>query len=209
MKVPTFACLLIFLLAVSGAAAQGGASRSPGGTVLHDFEHHEAMQFGPGPAVQLPDGKLMVAAFMGPQSKASLALIMDEVAYGRHALKMKWERGDWVGLSLGPFDDGKTFGQWGAATGISMWVYGERRGNVFAIDFRDQDDEVFRATFVDNFKGWKRIVLPFSAFKQRTGWQPETARLNGKIDWPAKALTLEPLNTSGQIILDLIEVTQG
>ncbi len=199
--------LLVSLLALW---ANGAYAAEPGqaGLVLEDFEYPQVTSTD-GKSVATPAGKLVAVAYVGPASQANLAVKSVEAPAGHYALELTWSRGDWAGVSLGPFDDGKGFGQWGQYAGIALWVEGTGSGATLAVDIRDSQDEVFRAVFRDNFTGWKRVFLPFKSFQRRTDWQPTTAKVNGRLDWPARAYTLEPLSPQGRLAVDLIELATG
>ncbi len=82
---------------------------------------------------------------------------------------------------------------WPAYNAISFYAYGSNSGTTIAFDVKDNGNEMFRLTFVDDFTGWKNISLRFKDFAARDDWQPANANRNATIDFPLKSFQFEPL----------------
>jgi hypothetical protein len=81
---------------------------------------------------------------------------------------------------------------WRSYNAISVYVYGAKSGGVIAFDIKDAGQEVWRALIDDDFTGWKEVVLPIKNFFVRKDWQPQTATVNEKIDYPIMSYQFEP-----------------
>jgi beta-glucanase (GH16 family) len=53
---------------------------------------------------------------------------------------------------------------WSDMLGISFWFYGENSGTTHEFELQTVQEDDRRATFVDDFTGWKLVVLPFTSF---------------------------------------------
>ena len=62
------------------------------------------------------------------------------------------------GAALSPAHD------WSDMQGVSFWFYGENSGTTHEFEIQTVPGDDRRATFVDNFVGWRHIVLPFATF---------------------------------------------
>lgn len=103
--------------------------------------------------------------------------------YGLEVPKSRWEISfetvDWLGYGA-----------------FSIQFYGNNSGEV-AFDLLDNGGEIYRFMILDNFKGWKEIIIPFSALKPLSDFHQQKAHGNNQIDLPIKAFQLEPM-TSGK-----------
>ena len=75
---------------------------------------------------------------------------------------------------------------WSDMQGVSFWFYGENSGEVHEFEIQTANAGNRRATFVDNFTGWRLIVLPFTTFgntpydvSQVTNWVMVLDGMNG------------------------------
>lgn len=75
---------------------------------------------------------------------------------------------------------------WSDMQGVSFWFYGENSGEVHEFEIQTANVGNRRATFVDNFTGWRLIVLPFTTFgdtpfdvSQVTNWVMVLDGMNG------------------------------
>jgi hypothetical protein len=82
---------------------------------------------------------------------------------------------------------------WSNYGAISFYMYGSDSKMRMAFDIKDAGGEMFRFMVKDDFKGWKLIVCPFDQFFPRGDWQPPTAQVNGKLDFPIKSFQFEPI----------------
>ncbi len=62
------------------------------------------------------------------------------------------------GALLAPAQD------WSGMQGVSFWFYGENSGTTHEFEIQTVAGDDRRATFVDNFVGWRLITLPFATF---------------------------------------------
>ena len=92
---------------------------------------------------------------------------------------------------------------WSKYGAISFYMYGAGSGARMAFDVKDAGGEMFRFMVTDDFKGWKKIVCPFSKFFARGDWQPPAAVTNGTLDFPIKSFQFEPIAIAkGTIYVD-------
>ena len=99
---------------------------------------------------------------------------------------------------------------WAKYSAISLYVYGSDSKATVAIDLKDSGNELWRYVVADDFKGWKRFVLPFKGFRARDDWQPEGADTNLKLDFPLKTYQVEVLpEAKGVLYVDTIELTNS
>ncbi len=82
---------------------------------------------------------------------------------------------------------------WSKYSAISFFAYGSNSGATIAFDVKDNGNEIFRVTFVDDFTGWKKISFRFRDFDARDDWQPANAERNQTIDFPLESFQFEPL----------------
>lgn len=81
---------------------------------------------------------------------------------------------------------------WRSYNAISLNVYGAKSSGVIAFDIKDAGGEIWRALIDDDFTGWKEVVIRFKDFFPRKDWQPQTAEVNEKIDYPIMSYQFEP-----------------
>lgn len=94
--------------------------------------------------------------------------------------------------------------EWNQYTGISLQVYGSKRGNI-AFDVKDNGGELHRFMIDDDFSGWREIIIPFTAFKAREDWQPGNADGNKTLDFPIWSFQFEPkMPGEGKVYFDCV-----
>lgn len=62
------------------------------------------------------------------------------------------------GAGLNPLQD------WSDYDAVSFWFYGADSGTIHEFEIQTASGDDRRATFVDNFSGWRQIILPFTTF---------------------------------------------
>ncbi len=98
--------------------------------------------------------------------------------------------------------------EWEKYKAISVAVYGQSSGAMYAFDIRDKGGEIWRYLIDDDFQGWQEIVLPFKGFFARTDWQPDDAETTKTLDFPVKSYQFEPLLPGQrQVYFDCIKLT--
>jgi len=91
--------------------------------------------------------------------------------------------------------------RWDDYKAISFYVYGSNSGVRIAFGIRDNQGQLWRFIFVDDFTGWKQIVCPFEEFRAN-GQQGDS-----DIDFPVKSYQIEPLPESeGVFYFDHVEL---
>ena len=96
---------------------------------------------------------------------------------------------------------------WSKYKGISFYMYGSDSKTQVAFDVKDNTGELWRFITTDDFKGWKRIICPFSEFQVRGDWQPSSADKNGVLDFPLKSFQFEPRPVAkGVLYFDTVEL---
>lgn len=75
---------------------------------------------------------------------------------------------------------------WSGYTAVSFYLYGANSGQSFQFEIMDNRSdpnsdtaERFDTIFVDDFSGWQKITIPFSAFSRATDYQPGGAPDDG------------------------------
>jgi len=97
--------------------------------------------------------------------------------------------------------------KWEEFDAISFYFCGTDSKQKIAFDIKDNGDELWRFTVIDDFKGWKKVVCTFDKFVVRDDWQPESADKNSKLDFPIKVFQFEPLpEGKGTIYIDTVEL---
>jgi len=115
--------------------------------------------------------------------------------YGLDVLNAVWEK------------DFQTI-PWDQYNAIGFQMYGNQTGTV-AFDIKDAGGELHRYLIQDDFSGWKEIVIPFSQFKAREDWQPQSADGNKKLDFPVKSFQWEPKSVGqGVLYFDCVRVSR-
>ncbi len=66
--------------------------------------------------------------------------------------------------------------------------------------------ERFEYRLTDNFVGWKRYELPWSAFTRRTDWQPAGAPNDGFTRTGVGGYNFAPISGSGSFQVDQVEL---
>lgn len=97
--------------------------------------------------------------------------------------------------------------KWKKYNALSINMNGTNAGGVVAFDIKDAGGELFRFLLDDDKNGWKTVICPFEHFFPRKDWQPETAQINEKIDFPIKSFQFEPrLPGKGVYLFDCVKV---
>jgi len=95
---------------------------------------------------------------------------------------------------------------WDRYNAIGFQMYGNQTGTV-AFDIKDAGGELYRYLIQDDFTGWKEIVIPFSQFKARADWQPQSADGNKTLDFPVKSFQWEPKSVGqGVLYFDCVKL---
>lgn len=63
-----------------------------------------------------------------------------------------------IGAAFIPVQD------WSSYDAVSFWFYGENSGTTHEFEIQTVSGDDRRASFVDDFTGWKQIILPFNTF---------------------------------------------
>lgn len=127
------------------------------------------------------DPSLKIDVYAGPASKISAGISSEQVKNGKYAAKVEHDTRDWSGAVIVPPVEKR---DWTGMKTFRMWVYGSNSKSRLNIDIPDAKKEFFRYSYVDDFEGWKELVIPLSEFKSRTDWQPSDASINKKMDFP-------------------------
>ncbi len=99
--------------------------------------------------------------------------------------------------------------KWEDYSAISFYLYGSDSKQTIAFDIKDNGGELWRFTFVDDFKGWKKVICSFDKFMVRDDWQPDSADKNWALDFPIKIFQFEPLpEGKGTIYIDTVELVK-
>ncbi|MFF0382121.1 glycoside hydrolase family 3 N-terminal domain-containing protein [Streptomyces sp. NPDC004286] len=101
---------------------------------------------------------------------------------------------------------------WSAHRGVRLWWEGQNSGKKITFEIKDggahgEASELWTTSFTDDFTGWKRIELPFSAFTYRTDYQPVGGidHVLGLTQMWGYAVTL-PTGVKGRFAMDGVEL---
>ncbi len=131
------------------------------------------------------DSSMEISVFAGPQSKITAQISSEQVKNGKMAGRVEHNTRDWSGAVVVPPAEKR---DWTGMKTFRMWVYGSNSKSQLNIDIPDAKNEFFRYSYVDDFEGWKELVIPFESFKSRTDWQPSDASINKKMDFPIREI---------------------
>lgn len=99
--------------------------------------------------------------------------------------------------------------RWKKFNAVILYMYGSNSQGVIAFDLKDNGGEAWRFLLDDDFTGWKKIICRFNEFFPRNDWQPETAQVNGTLDFPIKSFQFEPrMPGKGTYYFDCITVSK-
>ncbi|MCX5696879.1 MAG: hypothetical protein NTU54_02730 [Candidatus Omnitrophica bacterium] len=178
------------------------------GLLLDDFEG--ALSGG-------PDGTVDFGA--GNGSSLEVTAAADIVHSGKQSLKANFDAvtGGYMYIAKGFGLDAKNSAwlvkpqdiDWKKYNAISFYMFGADTKTKVAIDIKDNGNEMWRFMVTDDFKGWKKTVIPFKDFFVRGDWQPDNADKNAVLDLPIKSYQLEPLPPAkGTLYFDQVELEQ-
>ncbi|MGW2210023.1 glycoside hydrolase family 3 protein [Streptomyces sp. NPDC001781] len=101
---------------------------------------------------------------------------------------------------------------WSAHRGVRLWWEGQGTGKKITFEIKDggahgEASELWTTSFTDDFTGWRRIELPFSAFTYRTDYQPVGGidHVLGLTRMWGYAVTL-PTGVKGRFAMDGVEL---
>jgi len=81
---------------------------------------------------------------------------------------------------------------WEKYDALSLQMYGRKSNAIITFGIKDVKGEIWRFIILDDFKGWKEVVCPFSQFYAHRGQQPQNAEFNKILDFPIKSFLIEP-----------------
>ena len=140
---------------------------------------------------------------------------------GKQSLKLEYDRVEssymfcarGYGLDvLGATWEGKAPDKikWDKYNAVSLQVYGNNNGKTIAFDVKDVSGEIYRHTFIDNFKGWQEVVISLVSIKVREDWQPKGIDGNKQLNFPLKAFQFEVLTVGqGTVYFDCVKMIQN
>lgn len=148
-----------------------------------------------------PEGTLDFGA--GNGSSIEVTAATDIKNSGNQAIKVTYDAvsGGYMWVARGFNLDAKNAGwlvkpeaiDWKQYNAISFYMYGSDSKAKVAFDLKDSGFEMWRFMLEDNFKGWKKMVCPFSEFFARGDWQPDSSDKNAAMDFPLKSYQFEVL----------------
>ena len=103
-------------------------------------------------------------------------------------LQINYNIGAWGGFTDALADGNDWVSQdWSRYDGVSFWAYGNNTGGTIQTEIFDNQQlgnagdsaERWFYRFDDNYSGWKKFSVPFSAFQRRTDFQPGGAPNDG------------------------------
>ncbi len=131
---------------------------------------------------------------------------------GTGAIKVDYSiaQGGWGGVA----HDFSTPQNWTPYATFGFWLYGNNTGNTIRLEVMDNRAagsttdtwERFEYKLTDNFSGWKRYDLPWSAFARRADWQPAGAPNDGFTRTGVGGYNFAPTAGSGSFQVDQVEL---
>ena len=123
------------------------------------------------------------STFNGERSRAQISTTLDHPpvpgeAPGNAVLKLEFEVASWAGVlhrfASEPVDEWLSH-DWTGAVELSFWFLGRDSGTALIIDVLDNrrpcsvvdDAERYSYQFIDNFKGWKLLSIPFEVMTRK------------------------------------------
>lgn len=209
---------LLIILGLSGSLvfAADIAQPTPGGMLLTDFEDFTATVDSTD-AKSADNGKYTSICWDdkdgGKKSTIKFEVVGD-AAQCQKAIKVTYKLvsggyagGGWVPTSTDPKVISAMM-DWSKYKNLSFWVKGNGTKQSYIMELDDKDTEGFRS-LVQTIEStqWTHVVIPFSAFKSRTDWQPKGITANRIFDWPATEWQIAMVSGSGELCFDLFEVT--
>ncbi|KPK98903.1 MAG: hypothetical protein AMJ95_02185 [Omnitrophica WOR_2 bacterium SM23_72] len=195
--------ILILCLVMTGLCCAQNQSQ---GLLLDDFE---------GPITGGPEGTVDFGA--GNGSSVDVTAAQDIKYSGNQSLKAVYDAvsGGYMYIARGFGLDAKNTAwlvkpediDWAEYKAFSFYVYGSDSKTQVAFDIKDNGNEMWRFSFEDNFKGWKKITCLFNMFFARDDWQPNNADNNLTLDFPIKVFQFEPRpQAQGTLYFDRVEL---
>jgi len=198
----------LVLIAILFLGLTGVSSAETDSLLIDDFEV---------PISGGPEGTVDFGA--GNGSAVTVTAATDVKNSGAQSLKVDYDAvgGGYMYIAKGAGLDAKNASwdlknediKWEEYSAVSFYMLGTDSKQRIAFDIKDNGDELWRFTVIDDFKGWKKIVCSFDKFMVREDWQPNTADKNGKIDFPIKIFQFEPLpEGKGTLYFDTVELVK-
>ncbi len=155
----------------------------------------------------------------GNGSSVNVTVATDIKNTGNQSLKVDYDAvtGGYIYVAKGEGLDAKNAGwmvkpedvKWEEYNAVSFYMYGADSKQKIALDIKDNGNELWRFTIIDDFKGWKKVVCEFDKFMVRDDWQSDAADKNSKLDFPIKIFQFEPLpEGKGTLYFDTVELVK-
>lgn len=152
------------------------------------------------------------STFTGAPGTINLTIDSVTVAVGTKAMKATYNIGaGWAGASMN-FNPSQN---WSGQSGFDFQFYGNNSNNQIRLELSDNSPnannspdaaERFEYKFTDNFTGWRRFVLPWSAFTRRADWQPTGAPNDGLTLTQMWSFNFSPLSGNSSFYLDQVQL---
>ncbi len=210
---------LIALLSVSFVYASGGqevksgdsgkdtstaTTKSEGGSIPGLVAGEKALFI-----TDFEDPAMYTRTYVGPVSKIEFEFSKEKVHDGKQSIKMTTSATESTAYFSGiEIKVPPAASNWSQMRFVKMWIFGADSKVEIKPVIEDSQKEQFRATFVDDFSGWKLVSVPIGAFVSRTDYQHPDAKINEKIDYPVKTLHFFTSNANDLVLYyDLIYAT--
>lgn len=128
-----------------------------------------------------------------------------------NAVNMEYKIGSWGSATYSLPENDVQKVDWSLHNAVSFDFFSSEKSQTGMLMLTDSGSEAWYAHFVVN-GGWQKITVPFSRFRQFEWWQPEDAKLDGKMDMHhVRTFDWRPgvNGKKGTIILDNITITNN
>ncbi len=115
----------------------------------------------------------------------------DKSFYNCFVLSVSLQGGGYAGFKLLTVDEGN----WKGYDALSILAAGNLSKKWFNIIITDAYNQRWIYVVDDDWKGWKRITIPFCKLRRRRDNQPTNAVLNGILNFPIKTLEFFNVDT--------------
>lgn len=185
MKKSVFVCALAVVALVATSCASSPKAAAPAAAPAAEAVD-QYPDLPPVKVVSDFEGEETLNVYNGPSSKVAVDFSTEQAKSGTRSAKVMNETKDWGGAIL---ELTEAQADWTGYNFFRMWVYGSNSGNTFFTDIEElESGELFRATFKDDFEGWKQLEIDLRTLKSRSDYQNPGAKADKVFQSPIKTV---------------------